>query len=133
MSNHWYKISPFFAYTVGDRRNFLVAIIRHHLIWLLKITTFAIFPALDFHIFYQVFNRFFVSHHSLEVDKSRMLQFSRRHNFLKKYLYVNKKQIFFVKKDKIKREKITVSNCCPVFLLLYIYLQSGVTFIGLEL
>ena len=50
ISNHWYEISPFFTYAVVDKRNFLAAIIWHHFIRLHKMTTFTIFPALDFDI-----------------------------------------------------------------------------------
>ena len=54
ISHHWYEISALFKYTVSDKHNFLVAIIRHHLIRLHNITSFAIFPALDSNILFQV-------------------------------------------------------------------------------
>ena len=58
ISDHWYEISALFKYIASDKHNFLAAIIWHHLIRLHNITSFAIFPALDSNILFQVIDCF---------------------------------------------------------------------------
>ena len=50
VSNHWYGLSAFLTYAIGDECHFLFTKIWHHFVWLNAVAFLTILPTFYFYI-----------------------------------------------------------------------------------